>query len=202
MRLLLAAAILAVGGCSITGTDSKSRFACEAPEGVQCMATSGVYYNSLSNNLPALRPARSGSGASEEPGRTVSGGTATQEVAALPDAQVLATVRAAVGRRGPAFDAAGAVRAAPRTIRIWVLPWEDADGDLHDQAYLYLTLDSGRWLVEHTRNSVQPRRPGGTTLLQGDVALGADARAEIGGGKSTFSRQMEQLAPAKPDSAN
>lgn len=36
----------------------------------------------------------------------------------------------------------------PRTMRVWVARWPDEDGTLHDETYLYLRLDNGRWLVE------------------------------------------------------
>ena len=36
----------------------------------------------------------------------------------------------------------------PKTMRVWVAHWPDEDGTLHDETYLYLKLDNGRWLVE------------------------------------------------------
>jgi len=36
----------------------------------------------------------------------------------------------------------------PRTMRVWVARWPDEDGTLHDETYLYLKLDNGRWVVE------------------------------------------------------
>ena len=36
----------------------------------------------------------------------------------------------------------------PRTMRLWVARWPDEDGTLHDETYLYLRLDNGRWLME------------------------------------------------------
>ena len=36
----------------------------------------------------------------------------------------------------------------PRTLRVWVARWPDEDGTLHDETYLYLRLDNGRWLME------------------------------------------------------
>jgi len=36
----------------------------------------------------------------------------------------------------------------PKTMRVWVARWPDEDGTLHDETYLYLKLDNGRWLVE------------------------------------------------------
>jgi len=36
----------------------------------------------------------------------------------------------------------------PRTLRVWVARWPDEDGTLHDETYLYLKLDNGRWAME------------------------------------------------------
>jgi conjugal transfer pilus assembly protein TraV len=47
------------------------------------------------------------------------------------------------------------IRSAPRLLRVWFAPWEDTDGDLHDQSYVYLPVDSGRWLIEHNRRRIQ-----------------------------------------------
>ena len=55
------------------------------------------------------------------------------------------------------------IRSAPRILRVWFAPWEDADGDLHDQSFVYLPVDAGRWLIEHTQRKIQegyrPVRP-------------------------------------------
>ncbi|MBL8481128.1 MAG: TraV family lipoprotein [Rhodocyclaceae bacterium] len=36
-------------------------------------------------------------------------------------------------------------------LRIWLAPWEDRDGALHDQQYVYLVVDPGRWMVDAYR---------------------------------------------------
>jgi len=40
------------------------------------------------------------------------------------------------------------LRLPPRVIRIWVAPWEDSDGDLHQPSYIYSEISPrrGRWL--------------------------------------------------------
>jgi conjugal transfer pilus assembly protein TraV len=193
--LFAGVASLALSACSITGTDSKAEFGCLAPEGVQCMTTSGVYHNSLANNLPAQRAHKTAPG---EPAREAPAATtvAKAQPVALPQ-----HVHGTVGQRAPDFAAAGAVRSAPRIMRVWVLPWEDSDGDLHDQSYLYMTLDSGRWLIEHTRAAVQgrTRKSGVTTLLFGDTALGPDSAVNAPDARSGFARDMDKLAPAKQE---
>jgi len=210
IRYLSCVGALVLAGCSTTGMSSRSQFACEAPEGVQCMSASGVYYNALNDNLPALRVSRE-LGAGSQVAANVSvagllskalGGTAPSAAdagkAGAPELVMQGPIPA-TGYRAPDFAATGAVRAAPRVMRVWVPPWQDSDGDLHDQTYLYLTLDTGRWLVEHTQaNAVRPRKLAGSTLLSSDESKLAGEAA----GKSAapgFSAAVEQLsAPKQP----
>ncbi|MGE5813397.1 MAG: TraV family lipoprotein, partial [Acidobacteriota bacterium] len=35
-------------------------------------------------------------------------------------------------------------------LRLWIKPWEDSDGDLHSPSYVYVPIDAGRWLIDHT----------------------------------------------------
>ena len=41
------------------------------------------------------------------------------------------------------------LRLPPRVIRIWIAPWEDSDGDLHQPSYIYSEISPkrGRWLL-------------------------------------------------------
>lgn len=51
------------------------------------------------------------------------------------------------------------LRLPPRVVRIWVAPWEDADGDLHQNSYIYSEISPkrGRWLFgEKELLSTQP----------------------------------------------
>ncbi len=48
-----------------------------------------------------------------------------------------------------------ALRTEPRVLRLWIAPWEDSDGDLHDQSFVYLSVDPGRWTIEHNRAPIR-----------------------------------------------
>lgn len=127
--ITLAAAVSILSGCgSMTGfTDSGSKFACKAPPGVICTSVSGVYANVQQNNLPALQ----------------SGTRPTMASYAMPTG-------------GAAFPVAAAgmpIRSQARVLRIWVAPWRDEDDTLHDQTYMYVMVDPGKWLVERSRES-------------------------------------------------
>lgn len=132
--VLIAACASLAAGCASTlsGLGGTPSYACKAPEGVLCTSVAGVYANSLQNNLPSQR---------------------TEKRAAETVGNVVTSTRAAPAAN-PAPDAAS-MRSAPRVLRLWVAPWEDSDGDLQDQSYLYVVVDSGRWLIEHQRASIR-----------------------------------------------
>jgi conjugal transfer pilus assembly protein TraV len=150
--------VLLAGCANITGLDASSEYACQAPLGVQCESVSGTYANALRNSLPAQRPQRAPSAA---------------PAAATPatTAKAAATRATSAAARAPggvdATPAVQPIRSQPRLLRLWIKPWEDADRDLHDQGYVYVQVDSGRWLVDHAQRQVRdayapvrpPRRP-------------------------------------------
>lgn len=49
------------------------------------------------------------------------------------------------------------LREPERVLRVWMAPWVDADGDYHDQSYVYLVLDHGRWYIDKARNQIKRR---------------------------------------------
>ena len=140
-----------VSGCaSMAGVGGTSEYSCKAPEGVKCDSVSGTYYNSVENNLPSQRQ----------------GGRATPQEAAPTRMEALAgkrsvasalyvTPASATSATGsgvalpPAAYTSMPLRSPARVLRLWVKPWEDADGDLMDQLYVYVPVDNGRWLRSH-----------------------------------------------------
>ena len=126
-------AVVALSGCSsMSGFDAKSEFACKAPDGILCESMSGIYANAQAKNLPGQRVNARGEAPVE-----------------LSPAKVGSNVMTK-----PIYSGTP-IRSAPRLLRVWFAPWEDTDGDLHDQSYVYLPVDSGRWLVEHNRRRIQ-----------------------------------------------
>ena len=149
---------LLAGCANITGLDASSEYACQAPLGVQCESVSGTYANALRNALPAQRPPRAPSAA---PMTAPPAGPAAMRATS-------AAARAPGGIEAP--PAVQPIRSQPRLLRLWIKPWEDADRDLHDQGYVYVQVDSGRWLVDHAQRQIRdayapvrpPRRPAAT----------------------------------------
>lgn len=126
-------AVVALSGCSsMSGFDAKSEFACKAPDGILCESMSGIYANAQAKNLPG------------------------QRVNARGEAPVeLSQAKGGSNVMTKPIYSGTPIRSAPRLLRVWLAPWEDTDGDLHDQSYVYLPVDSGRWLIEHNRRRIQ-----------------------------------------------
>jgi conjugal transfer pilus assembly protein TraV len=47
------------------------------------------------------------------------------------------------------------LRSQARLLRLWIKPWEDADGDLYDQGYVYVRVDNGQWLIDHVQRQIR-----------------------------------------------
>ena len=126
--------VATLAGCASTmsGLGGSATYACKAPEGVLCTSVAGVYANAVENNLPSQRVEKR---ASEPAAKS----TAPARTAPLPTPSTNNT----------------ALRSSPRILRLWVAPWEDSDGDLHEQSTLYVVVDTGRWLIEHQRSAIR-----------------------------------------------
>lgn len=152
--------LLLLSGCStLSGLDSKSKFSCKAPDGVSCSSLSGVYANAVEDNLPGLRKSHDQHDAqtqTEKPGNNK----------VLPTAIPVPPASSAIIGHAPVSGES--VYSKQKILRVWLAPWEDADGDLHDHSYFYMVADYGRWLVEHNRQRIIDwYRP--TTLKTGQI---------------------------------
>ena len=135
--LLLVA--LALAGCASTlsGVGGAEGYACKAPEGAMCTSVSGIYANSAQGMLKPAKPFEQNSTT-----------TAPASYGATPLAP------------GRPVAASNSLRSNPRVLRLWIAPWEDADGDLHEQALVHVVVDTGRWLIEHVRPATGSRVDG------------------------------------------
>lgn len=133
--IAIAVGVATLTGCgSLSGLDANSSFSCKAPPGVLCESMTGIYANAEQKNLPGQRA-----------NIAKAEGSASNELSRAKDESVLTK---------PIYSGTP-IRSAPRVLRVWFSPWEDTDGDLHDQSYVYLPVDSGRWLIEHNRRRIQ-----------------------------------------------
>lgn len=163
---------LGVAGCvSFSGLDAASEYSCKAPPGMPCQSLSGVVANYESGNLPYqmqtrvatepdLGPRKPGtplpaeaSSHGDKSGRATDAQDLPQ--AAMPAAPARDSDRRISPRAMEAPSSGMPIRMPPLVLRIWVAPWEDETGDLHDQSYIYTMINSGGWLIDANRSRIQ-----------------------------------------------
>lgn len=160
MKVLLALGLasLVLSGCAsngLAGIGGSSEYSCAAPPGVSCMSITGLNANADRKTLPAMRHR-----AEDE---RVDGKALEAKEAKAAEASYLAqrapnTEGASVSPGAMDAPYSGTpLRTPPRVLRIWLAPFEDTDADLHDQKYVYVTIHTGRWVLEANQINIQPQ---------------------------------------------
>jgi len=185
---LIAAAAAAVNlaACgTLSGLDANSSFACKAPSGVLCESMTGIYANAEQKNLPGQRVNASKADS-----------ISTTELSQAKEDGVLTK---------PIYSGTP-IRSAPRVLRVWFAPWEDTDGDLHDQSYVYLPVDAGRWLIEHNRRRIQdayrPVHAPAKAPAASAVPAVAASNVQAGSAQGMESIGIAQDRPSEQDAAS
>lgn len=131
--LVLVGGVLLLAGCtSLSGVGGDTQYACPAPSGVQCGSVSANYLQSLRGDLPGQPP--------------------TPRAGSDPGGASAATVTP--GRSGNArVDPESPLYSPPRILKLWVAPWEDRDGVLHDAAFVFVPIDHGHWVLDPVRTA-------------------------------------------------
>ena len=189
--MMAVAVIMTLGGCtSLSGLGGESKYACKAPVGVTCDSVSGTYANAIHNNLPGQRQQHST--------ETSAPASTSQPMAERRAHLALAPAVATTDTGTP--TGVSPLRSQPRVLRLWTKPWEDADGDLYDQGYVYVQVDAGQWLIDHVQRQIRdaygPLRP--------PVKAAADTDSDTGDratGLSPSSRPMSPNTPFSPRGA-
>lgn len=158
-RLGLLTGALALAGCtSISGLGGGSGYACKPPAGVTCDSVSGVYAKAQADRSPGRRGPEAPLGAIQTAPLAPSPPPSPSPSPALPPR--VAMFALPVPAQAPPVSS---LRSSARVLRLWVKPWEDADGDLIDQSYVYVQVDAGQWLIEHAQRQIReayaPVRP-------------------------------------------
>ena len=83
-----------------------------------------------------------------------------------------------------------ALRSPPRVMRLWIAPWEDAYGDLHDASFVHVVIDTGRWLIERVRPAARSKLDIATPPLTPPASLAPAPAPET--------RSPADLAPTEP----
>ena len=162
---LAVASTIVLGGCAsaLSGVGGTEGYACKAPIGAQCTSVSGVYANanvnantSANSDLLELRTMHE---AHRPQGLLATQfiPVATLETAPAASAATSPVLPSGASVAATASPATQALRSPPRVLRLWISPWEDADGDLHEASFINVVIDTGRWLIERVRPAPRSR---------------------------------------------
>ena len=96
---------------------------------------------------------------------------------AAPGASIAPASADSAGGAKPTIQAA--LRSPARVMRLWIAPWEDADGDLHDASFIHVVVDTGRWLIERVRPAPHSRLDIATPPLAPSITPDAEAKSPV-----------------------
>ena len=128
LALLLTASVLVLNGCSYMGI-GQGDFSCPGGiDGVRCMSARQVYQATESSDYVKTASENDKSGASKPVGVLDHSNSSMKSQVAIPS-----------------IEQPVPIRTQAKVMRIWMAPWEDDDGDLHADGYLYTEIESRRW---------------------------------------------------------
>ena len=161
---------LMLSGCgSLTGLDASDSFSCPKDAGLPCLSMQEAYQASNDRTLPhQRRDAKDEEEADRAPAPDVVAEVKTETNAStnLIASDAEAERRAAEanlksqqsqrgfvdgGRTAAVASSATPARLPERLIRIWVAPWTDEEGDLHDAHYIFAKAADARWATAKRR---------------------------------------------------
>lgn len=144
---------IALSGCgSMSGLGGGSSLSCKAPPGVTCQSMSGVYANAMQGNLPFQQDGKGERESKDEP--VVVGKPAPQPTEVSGGRTLLEQEKVSPRQMEVAYSGMP-IRQAPLVLRVWMAPYEDDAGDLHDQSYFYTMVSPGRWMIEANRDTIR-----------------------------------------------
>jgi conjugal transfer pilus assembly protein TraV len=204
-----AATTIFLAGCasSLSGLGSTQSYACKAPVGAQCTSVSGNYANSSANSGASANTNPFATRAMHETPRPPQGlleaksvpttlrktqPSAPANASPVPASDASSDASSGSSASTSAINAASPtsakLRSSPRVLRLWVAPWEDLDGDLHDASFVHVVIDTGRWLIERVRPAPRSRLDIATPPLASTTATGPAVDA----------KSPADLAPTEP----
>lgn len=152
-------------GCASTMSglgESSSSFACKAPEGVTCKSVTGIYSNAAQHNLPAqMVKSKDTTAVKIEDKSPKINSYYDDKLRGEQLAKLDPSKANTLSKMPPSLmttpQSGDPIRSLPLTLRIWLAPWIDADGDLHDQHYVYSTVHNGEWLIEANQAAIKDK---------------------------------------------
>ncbi len=126
--------LIGLSGCS-------TQYGCKGlPEDPACLSAVEAYQITDKANA-TVRPSDANAPVTGNPGSSTS--SAQGPASTLADTDNRRANSAPV----PKIDDPTPIRTPSKVMRIWVAPWEDADGDLNFSGYLFTELEPRRWMV-------------------------------------------------------
>jgi conjugal transfer pilus assembly protein TraV len=174
--VVMPAMLATLGGCasSMSGLGGSESLSCKAPQGVICTSVSGVYANAA-NIAPRTPPLME------------------------PAAPAMYSANAAVlSKDKPAMPSSNVMRSNPRVLRLWIAPWEDSDGDLHEESTVHVLVDNGRWLVDHVRAAPGNRIDG----VAPPLPVSSDNAAAKAASETPLRSEVLPMPPNSPPALN
>jgi conjugal transfer pilus assembly protein TraV len=147
-----------ISGCASVASPygGESSFSCSAKymEGVPCDSISGTAKNYEDGKLKWQRKDDQSAPSSINEMRSTAQqlpiqGPIQEGRSSGPDSEKLSP------RNLSAISTGFPLRTPDRVLRIWVAPYEDEEGALNDQKYVYLTVEKGSWKIEANRKAIQ-----------------------------------------------
>ncbi len=122
----IAAVSVVLQGCSFMGIGQGDYSCPGGVDGVRCLSARQVYQATESSDYVKTiaepdKPEKANAGV------IVGGINRTSQIAV------------------PSIEQPIPIRTQAKVMRIWMAPWEDDDGDLHADGYLYTEIESRRW---------------------------------------------------------
>jgi conjugal transfer pilus assembly protein TraV len=115
------------------------KYACGVPDGIGCKPLSEVHRMAQNGSLKSQAVPDNRDTSEQDQDEEDFNNTEGEQTPSLPSRRSVGLATVTPGT--PLFI-------PPRTMRVWVAPWPDEDGTLHDETYLYLRLDNGHWVME------------------------------------------------------
>ena len=194
---VVASCILAGCASSMSGlSGSDSDFKCKAPVGMQCNSVSGIYANSVAGNYPGGNGVGDGQN-SGKGGCSAAGDPATDSVPVhyigdipQPGKSDSSTKKVSLpvlpGDKSESLSPGNfyaptsgtPLRVPPLVLRVWLAPWQDADGDMHDESYIYAVINNGKWAIGMNQRRIEDhyrplyplqKKSSANTNVQGDA---------------------------------
>lgn len=113
-------------GCSFMGIGQGDYSCPGGVEGVRCLSARQVYQATESSDYVKTIA---------EPDKPAEGKSGVIAVGINRTGQIAV----------PSIEQPIPIRTQAKVMRIWMAPWEDDDGDLHADGYLYTEIESRRW---------------------------------------------------------